>query len=327
MNDNEKTISVIVPVYNVGEYLNRCIESIVTQTYTKLEIILVDDGSSDDCPELCDLWAEKDARIKVIHKQNGGLSDARNKGMALATGEYISFIDSDDWIASEFYERLYTAIKQDGSDLAACTVCMVWEDGSPEKLLTVRENLVLNRNQAQLALLEETKLKQPVWYKLYKTDLIKDIPFEFGKYHEDVFWSYQAIGKAKSVSLIDYIGYFYWQRKGSIMSDGFSLKRLDALGALKKRIVYIKTNFPDLQKKALIALWESCIYNGQMSLKYLDSEDISCVFKVLKSAMQEYPICYYDYKNMKISHRIWLILSKVSLKGTCKLKNILNIGF
>ena len=182
---SEPLISVIVPVYNVGEYLNRCIESIVTQTYTKLEIILVDDGSSDDCPELCDLWAEKDARIKVIHKQNGGLSDARNKGMALATGEYISFIDSDDWIASEFYERLYTAIKQDGSDLAACTVCMVWEDGSPEKLLTVRENLVLNRNQAQLALLEETKLKQPVWYKLYKTDLIKDIPFEFGKYHED----------------------------------------------------------------------------------------------------------------------------------------------
>ena len=323
---SEPLISVIVPVYNVGEYLNRCIESIVTQTYTKLEIILVDDGSSDDCPELCDLWAEKDARIKVIHKQNGGLSDARNKGMALATGEYISFIDSDDWIASEFYERLYTAIKQDGSDLAACTVCMVWEDGSPEKLLTVRENLVLNRNQAQLALLEETKLKQPVWYKLYKTDLIKDIPFEFGKYHEDVFWSYQAIGKAKSVSLIDYIGYFYWQRKGSIMSDGFSLKRLDALEALKKRIMYIKTNFHDLQSKALIALWESCIYNGQMSLKYLESEDISCAFKVLKSAMQEYPICYYDYKNMKISHRIWLILSKVSLKGTCKLKNILNIG-
>ena len=85
-------------------------------------------------------------------------------------------------------------------------------------------------------------------------------------------------------------------------------------------------NFHDLQSKALIALWESCIYNGQMSLKYLESEDISCAFKVLKSAMQEYPICYYDYKNMKISHRIWLILSKVSLKGTCKLKNILNIG-
>lgn len=323
---SEPLISVIVPVYNVGEYLNRCIESIVTQTYTKLEIILVDDGSSDDCPELCDLWAEKDARIKVIHKQNGGLSDARNKGMALATGEYISFIDSDDWIASEFYERLYTAIKQDGSDLAACTVCMVWEDGSPEKLLTVRENLVLNRNQAQLALLEETKLKQPVWYKLYKTDLIKDIPFEFGKYHEDVFWSYQAIGKAKSVSLIDYIGYFYWQRKGSIMSDGFSLKRLDALEALKKRIVYIKTNFPDLQSKALIALWESCIYNGQMTLRYLESENMACAFRVLKSAMRDYPICYSDYKNMKISHRIWLILSKVSLKGTCKLKNILNIG-
>lgn len=323
---SEPLISVIVPVYNVGEYLNRCIESIVTQTYTKLEIILVDDGSSDDCPELCDLWAEKDARIKVIHKQNGGLSDARNKGMALATGEYISFIDSDDWIAPEFYERLYTAIKQDGSDMAACTVCMVWENCNPEKLLTVRENLLLNRNQAQLALLEETKLKQPVWYKLYKTDLVKDIPFEFGKYHEDVFWSYQAIGKAESVSVIDYIGYYYWQRKGSIMSDSYSPKRLDAIEAFEKRLLYIKTNFPDLQSKALIALWESCIYNGQMALRYLESENLAFAFRVLKSAIQDYPIRYSDYKDMKFSHRIWLTLSKMSLKMTCRLKNALKVG-
>ena len=123
-------ISVIVPIYNVEKYVNKCVGSIVNQTYTNLEIILVDDGSPDRCPEICDEWAKKDSRIKVIHKKNGGLSDARNAGMKIASGDYIAFVDSDDWIAPEMYERLLMAIKNDNSDIAACAVKMVWEDGS-----------------------------------------------------------------------------------------------------------------------------------------------------------------------------------------------------
>lgn len=105
-------ISVIVPIYNVESYLNRCVESIVNQTYQNLEIILVDDGSPDNCPQICDDWARKDSRIKVIHKENGGLSDARNAGMNIATGEYISFIDSDDYVALDFCETMLLVIKK-----------------------------------------------------------------------------------------------------------------------------------------------------------------------------------------------------------------------
>ena len=157
-------ISVIVPVYKVEPYLDRCVKSVVDQTFSDLEIILVDDGSPDNCPAMCDAWAARDSRVRVIHKPNGGLSDARNTGMAAATGEYISFVDSDDWIAAEMLERLIQALERDQSDIAACAVEMVWEDGTPSELLTVQTNCILDRHEAQKALLEESLLKQPVWY-------------------------------------------------------------------------------------------------------------------------------------------------------------------
>ena len=190
-------ITVIVPIYKVEHYLNRCVQSIIDQTYRNLEIILVDDGSPDLCPAMCDAWRERDSRILVIHKQNGGLSDARNTGMAVASGDYIAFVDSDDWIAPEMLERLLGAIREDDSDIAACTVQMVGEGVSTSQFLTVRTNCVLSRQEAQKALLEESLLKQPVWYKLYKRETIRDILFEVGKHHEDVFWSYQGDWKCQ----------------------------------------------------------------------------------------------------------------------------------
>ena len=129
-------ISIVVPVYKVEPYLDKCVSSIVNQTYKNLEIILVDDGSPDNCPVMCDAWAEKDNRIRVIHKPNGGLSDARNAGMSAATGELIAFVDSDDWIAPDMYEKLYHRLTEDGSDIAACGVQMVWEDNTPPRMLT-----------------------------------------------------------------------------------------------------------------------------------------------------------------------------------------------
>ena len=133
-------ISVIVPIYNVEEYLNRCVESIVNQTYQKLEIILVDDGSPDNCPRMCDDWAKKDSRIKVIHKENGGLSDARNAGMKITTGEYISFIDSDDYIETCMIEILYEAIKKYDCDIASCRVRIVMDDKPSIPLTSAIDN-------------------------------------------------------------------------------------------------------------------------------------------------------------------------------------------
>ena len=186
-------ISVIIPVYNVEKYLDRCVESVVNQTYKNLEIILIDDGSTDNCLAKCDEWARKDSRIKVIHKKNGGLSDARNAGLKIAQGKYIGFVDSDDWIRCDMYQMLYERLQIDDSDIAACGVEMIWEDGKSSQLLTKMGKCVLNKQEAMRAIVEETWLKQPVWYKLYRTESIQGILFPIGKYHEDVFWSYQAV--------------------------------------------------------------------------------------------------------------------------------------
>lgn len=319
-------ISVIVPVYNVEPYLDRCVQSIVDQTYKDLEIILVDDGSPDNCPAMCDAWAKRDNRIRVIHKPNGGLSDARNAGMAVATGEYIAFVDSDDWIASEMLERLYQAIQEDQSDIAACAVKMVWEDGSPSQMLTVQKNCVLNRQEAQMALLKEKLLKQPVWYKLYKTDIIKNIPFEVGKYHEDVFWSYQAVGAAEQVSLIDYIGYFYTQRYNSIMGESYSLKRMDAVEAMVQRQEYLEKEMPGLAVNGRINLLFSSLYHGQMALKHLSEEDQAAEFEFLENAIRKYPLRKNEDIRMKLSHRFWTILTRFSLKTVCRIRNAIGIG-
>lgn len=320
-------VSVIVPVYKVEKYLDRCVESIINQTYRNLEIILVDDGSPDHCPAMCDTWAERDSRIRVIHKANGGLSDARNTGMSVANGEYISFIDSDDWIAPRFYEKLLEAIERDGSDIATCTVEMLWEDGAPPKMLTEKINCVLVPNEAQAELLAEHKLKQPVWYKLYRTSLVKNIPFEKGKYHEDVFWSYQAVGTAKKISVLDYVGYYYWQRKGSIMGEGYSIRRLDRVEAICRRYEYFEKYFPELKEAALSAVWGECIYQGQMAMTYLNKENQKKVFSRLNSIQRKYPIRYRDYCNMKVTHQLWISAARISLPMVCWIKKTLKVGF
>lgn len=318
-------ISVIVPIYKVEDYLDRCVSSIVNQTYPNLEIILVDDGSPDHCPAMCDTWAAKDARIKVIHKQNGGLSDARNAGMAAATGELMGFVDSDDWIAPDMYEQLYQRLTEDHSDMAACGVEMVWEDRTGSRMLTRPGSLVLEREEAMRAIIEESWLKQPVWYKLYKTALVRDIPFPIGKCHEDVFWSYQAVGAANRVSVFDAPCYFYRQRSNSIMGVGYSLKRLDALEARAKRFQYIQANFPGLVAIERTTFLFFCIYSLQMAQKYLSGGEYQTAALQIKRTVREMKLLH-GHGNMSLKQRLWTTLATMSLGLTCRLRNILHIG-
>ena len=325
-NRDADLISVIVPVYRVEAYLERSVSSIAAQSYRALEILLADDGSPDACGALCDEWAERDARILVLHKKNGGLSDARNAGMKAASGAYIGFVDSDDWIAPEMYERLCAAMQRDGSDVAACSVQMVWEDGSSPRLLTEEADVLLDREQAQKALLEERALKQPVWYKLYKSGLVRDLPFAVGKRHEDVYWSYQVIGRARAVSVIPYVGYTYLQRSGSIMGEGFSLKSLDAMEAYCRRCEYFRSAFPALADAALTDLWLRCIYYGQLALKDADRDTRRRAFAMLRGVRARYPIRHRQYRALKWTHRLWLSLSRLSLRLASRVKNLLGVG-
>lgn len=240
----ESLISVIVPIYKVEEYLDRCVNSIVNQTYKNLEIILVNDGSPDNCPQMCDEWAKKDNRIKVIHKKNGGLSDARNAGINVAAGGIISFIDSDDWIELDMFEKMINCMQEDSSDVVSCGVNWVTEDGKSLKCVSVEKNEILDVVSCMHEIINDNKLKQHVWNKIYKTEIIKHIAFEKGKYHEDAFWSYQVFGRVNRVSLMRDAFYNYVQRNNSIMGNGYSSRRLDGLDALKKTMCLCKELFP-----------------------------------------------------------------------------------
>ena len=322
----EPLISVIVPVYKVEKYLNRCVKSIIDQTYENLEIILVDDGSPDCCPALCDAWKEKDNRIKVIHKSNGGLSDARNAGMEVANGELMGFVDSDDWIAPDMYQCLHEAMKADNSDIAACGVEMVWEDGTSSRTLTKMGSCVLNRKEAMEALIEESWLKQPVWYKLYKTNLIRKILFPVEKYHEDAFWSYQVIGAAERVSVTDHVGYYYWQRNGSIMGEKYSLKRLDAIEALEQRQDYLESNFPELATKARSSLWFSCMYHGQKILQNFSAQEQPRVLRYINNVLKRHPFSSGSLNELSRKEIFWIRIARVSLMAACRIRNALKIG-
>lgn len=315
-------ISIVVPIYNVEKYLKKCVDSIINQTYKNLEIILVDDGSPDNCSKICDEYARQDSRIKVIHKENGGLSEARNAGMKIATGEYISFIDSDDWIKSEMIEDMYNRMIEDKSDLASSGVLWVDENGVEIRNATVSENCVLNTEQALSELINDGKLKQHVWNKLYKTDLIKNIPFDKGKYHEDVFWSYQVIGKAEKISVEKNSYYYYVQRSESIMGEKYSAKRLDALDAMELRCEYTKEKFPKLYNNALNVYIGSCMYHLQLAI--LSGADKSIINNI-KSR-----ICYGKNGNIFESlagvQKIWLHLFVLMPRLTCKIRNLLKIG-
>ena len=319
-------ISVIVPVYKVEAYLDKCVQSIVDQTYKNLEIILVDDGSPDRCGELCDAWAAKDGRIRVVHKKNGGLSDARNAGMAIATGEYMGFIDSDDYIAPDMYRLLLERLTADDSDIAACGVEMIFEDGMPPRMLTPAGCHVLDNGRAIEAVVREGLLLEPVWYKLYKTDLIRDISFAVGKCHEDVFWSWQAVARAKKVSIFDAPCYYYLQRSGSIMGEKFSEKRLDAIEAKCLRLEYLTSHYPELVPAALCGLHFECLYFGQQAIRTLLGKEASSILKRLTNTLAEHPIGADILSSQKLSRRVWLRLANVSFLTACRIRNLLRIG-
>lgn len=250
-------ISVIIPIYKVEEYLDHCIKSIVEQTYRKLEIILVDDGSPDKCPLKCDEWAERDERIRVIHKKNGGLSDARNVGMSIATGSYISFIDSDDWISPDFYEKLYRSITESNAQIAASGIVWAYNDHLQYDDF-IYDRHIFSAEDALKTLIQGRGFYAVAWNKLYKKSLFDGIEFPIGKLHEDEFVTYKLVGKATKLVLCQKVFYYYRQREGSIMKE-WSIRHLDALDAFFQRNKYLAKNYPKLYVSDKVTLLMACV--------------------------------------------------------------------
>lgn len=318
-------ISVIVPIYKVEQYLRRCVDSLLRQSYRNFELILVDDGSPDGCGGICDAYAGKDSRVRVIHKENGGLSDARNAGLQIARGKYIAFVDSDDWVAPDYLEKLLNGLTETGADICECSILRTGE----EKMQTVpTENTppkVYDTVEALRQLIQDGVFHQYVWNKLYRRQTLEGIFFPEGKTNEDEFWTYQVFGRANAVARIEAPLYYYFQRPGSIMGAGYSLRRLDALEAKLARQGYIMEKFPELATLAKVNLIQFAIYSGQMTLLHLTGEERQRAREKIDRTVAVYPL---NDRELDTAGRaaFWLKAAKVSFWGTCRVKNWLKRG-
>ncbi len=241
-------ISVIVPIYNVEQYLPRCIESILNQTYKNLEIILVDDGATDRCGSICDAYKEKDCRVKVIHKPNGGLSDARNTGLDQMTGEYVTCIDSDDFVSPYFVSNLWSALEEKQCDIASSWF-IEYHNGQivpTGRIVDIQEVEVLAKNKYFERLLYQDGVEISAWGKLYKSSLYRNVRYPVGKLYEDIPTTYRLIEQAKKIAVISNIDYYYFQRENSIARAKFSIRKMDAIYHMHIFGNFIQENYPEL---------------------------------------------------------------------------------
>jgi len=294
-------ITVVVPIYNVSKYLNACIDSILNQNYRNLEVILVDDGSTDESAKICDEYEKKDARIIVFHKKNGGLSSARNVGIDNATGEFITFIDSDDYVGPTFIETLYESIRNWDSQISMCDFLRVDENKELDEI-------VINNSPRQEDFFSPEEAIKNVyssdyhgidfvaWAKLYRIELFTTtgIRYPEGKLHEDTFTTYKLFYEAKKLSYVDYPLYYYRIREGSIMNAQFNLKRLDMLEATREMCDFLRRKgHKELLKLAFIEHLHNTkkIISEMLQSPNVDKTDIKSVCKDLKRDISYYKDC------------------------------------
>lgn len=236
----EPLISVIVPVYKVERYLDKCVQSIVNQTYQNLEIILVDDGSPDSCPQLCEKWRNKDTRVNVIHQTNGGVSNARNCGMKIASGEYISFVDSDDALAPELYEKVMSIFEKYSVDIVTFDCERVTEDGKKLGGTEIITDRLITSADALKEMIQGN-ICEYAWNKVYRADVLNGIWFPSGRYFEDSAVMYQIFIRAKQIYTLNERLYYYLQRSDSIVATMNAKKLSDLYQARKERYDTLKT--------------------------------------------------------------------------------------
>lgn len=237
----DKKVSVIIPIYNIKDYIVRCLNSITNQTYTNLEILAVDDGSPDESGVIAEEFAEKDNRIRVIHRENGGLSEARNAGLNCATGDYIFFLDGDDWLDTNAIETLVRIANVHKADVVACGITKVWEDGT-ENLWTDEAPGIWDGHESIIQMTRSINVCSVAWNKLYRTELWEKIFFPEGCLHEDEYTIYKILYNCKKVIYIPDPFYKYLQRDSGIMGSDISERGEDYLDALRSRMSFFKAH-------------------------------------------------------------------------------------
>ena len=304
-------ISVIVPIYKVEKYLRKCIESILSQTYTNLEIILVDDGSPDKCGEICDEYEKKDSRIKVIHKKNGGLSDARNAGLDIMAGNYVAFVDSDDWIEPQMYEHLLAKLHYFHADISIGGVsCDLDDNGiiNTEKIVSYDSAPFSEGNVETMHRFFITSWA--AWDKLYKADLFRDIRFPVGEINEDEAIVLQLLSKCTRVCYTNEVFYHYIRRpsSGSITAANFSVKKLAWQAHCRDNLEFVQAHYPTLVSDAAARYRGSLLWS--LTEIALSDEDYTGETQALLSALQSQKklFCAAPFSYRQDRLRMWLLL-------------------
>lgn len=297
MNSQQK-ISVIVPVYKTEGLLDRCVESIVGQTYKNLEIILVDDGSPDNCPAMCDEWAEKDSRIRVIHKENGGVSSARNAALDIATGDYIGFVDSDDWIEPEMYSSLIQKISESGKNIALCSYYAVEISGERYECRCVVDKEVLDKDD-YFRFIVLGGDGGYIWNRLYDADILKEVRFDEDIwYSEDLLFNFKTAQKSNGAAILDKIEYNYVQKRIKEQAWVMNDHSFDSMTAFEIMLSYkdIPEDVYDCCLRgyaaAAFTLLSGVLTNEKYFYKYDDIRSAILNFKKRILTQKKYPLKY-----------------------------------
>ncbi|MBQ9991389.1 MAG: glycosyltransferase [Lachnospiraceae bacterium] len=317
-------ISVIVPVYNIDKYIRRCVESIVKQTYQNLQIILVDDGSTDQSGKICDELARCDTRIMVIHQKNNGASGARNAGILHAEGRYIGFVDGDDYIEKEMYECLYSAAIAHKADIASCGYYEETGD-QIEIMCCSASTIALKKEEAYRALFErKSSIGCSCCNKLFDRTLFEKEIFTVGIQGEDIELLYRILHHIKRVVCVNTVGYHYAHREGSTTTCPFNIRYMDVVNISEKIIQFIRDNYPELLLEAY-AYQLPWIIGGIIGINESpERKKYSKEKKYLARIIRKRLKIYFKCRNIYLGS--WIMLWGAVLNISLPVQKCLNIG-
>lgn len=305
-------ISVIVPIYNIDEYIGACINSILNQTFKEFELILVDDGSTDDSGNICDFYKGVDERIIVVHKENGGLSDARNTGIEYASGEFLCFIDGDDFISEEALRSMHNSIIDTDSDISICNMVRYYSGGDTENFYKPIEKMNVLKEYDRF----ETLNQPSVCNKMFKRTLFNNVRFPLRKYYEDTFIYHELLFNAKQVVLTGKCSYYYRSRRGSILYESYSKKYFDFVEAVYWRAKFLdENNIHKYADEAYLHLYSSLVnvYNN-MDLDGNETKELINISKLRYNSVFK-RIIKDDHFNIK--QKIRFIILRYNPKIHC----------
>lgn len=322
-------ISIIVPVFNVEAYLEKCVDSVLNQTFIDFEVILVNDGSTDSSGEICDRYANQDERVVVFHQNYKGVSAARNAGVQAARGDYIGFVDSDDYIDQNMFSELYRLCQETGSQIAVCKLGREI-DGELVNRSHETNQIEMDHEEAMRQLFIGSLYRFSLCNKLFKKDCFQGVQFPEGRIHEDLSTTYKLFANANQVVYKNFIGYVYVKRNNSILTSRYDEKRLDSFMAWNEIIEFIKTNYPQLDNIVISTFTYWCIdHLNYVNHQIKTNQGRRSYLLKIKNSMQGHHKDIIKNKNlsMRYKYEIYLLTKSISLLLLVnKLKQVMKGG-